>query len=270
MKPWMLEATAPDGTKLHGAGLARPEAWWKVRVWVHHGSVLAPRAPAACQPPPSPPLSLTLAPAPAPRTGAGRHADGAWLAGHAHQGPSRAARVPGGLGDRAGGRLLERSRFFFFVFVFFPALQAAPVAGEAERTEVQGEPAPSQCVRMDSLDPRRVPRSCAGASRWCCSFRASWRRRSARRLRPSRRRRSGRRRRRRWRRLGTDCGRRSSACSALCRTCARRRPPPLAWPPPSWPPTLRCGRSRGSGPVPPPALPPAREPLSCSSRGTAR
>lgn len=31
MKPWMLEAMGPDGARLHGAGLARPEAWWKVR-----------------------------------------------------------------------------------------------------------------------------------------------------------------------------------------------------------------------------------------------
>ena len=29
MKPWMLEMTAPDGTKLHGAGLQWTEAWWK-------------------------------------------------------------------------------------------------------------------------------------------------------------------------------------------------------------------------------------------------
>lgn len=30
MKPWMFDITAPDGTKLHGAGAQRSEAWWKV------------------------------------------------------------------------------------------------------------------------------------------------------------------------------------------------------------------------------------------------
>lgn len=30
MKPWMFEATVPDGTKLHGAGLQYSEGWWKV------------------------------------------------------------------------------------------------------------------------------------------------------------------------------------------------------------------------------------------------
>lgn len=30
MKPWMMDITAPDGTKLHGAGLQYSEGWWKV------------------------------------------------------------------------------------------------------------------------------------------------------------------------------------------------------------------------------------------------
>lgn len=32
MRPWMLDMTAPDGTKLHGAGAHLSEAWWKVRL----------------------------------------------------------------------------------------------------------------------------------------------------------------------------------------------------------------------------------------------
>ena len=34
MKPWMLEMAAPDGTRLHNAGVQYSEAWWKVSEWV--------------------------------------------------------------------------------------------------------------------------------------------------------------------------------------------------------------------------------------------
>lgn len=29
VEPWMQELTGPDGSKLHGAGSARSEDWWK-------------------------------------------------------------------------------------------------------------------------------------------------------------------------------------------------------------------------------------------------
>jgi hypothetical protein len=29
MAAWMTEKAAPDGTRLHGAGSGRSEAWWK-------------------------------------------------------------------------------------------------------------------------------------------------------------------------------------------------------------------------------------------------
>ena len=31
VKPWMADITAPDGTKLHGAGQQYSDGWWKVR-----------------------------------------------------------------------------------------------------------------------------------------------------------------------------------------------------------------------------------------------